>query len=95
MLRDDLCGDLGMDEAVLDELGGQVDCTVPAPGYQARQLPVHVVLIRNIRFSISKVEQKAQKDGLKTAEKRKGPPPPTPPEVCIQHSKNISSSQPV
>jgi hypothetical protein len=50
MLRDDLCVDLRMDEAVLDQLGGQVDRTVPAPGYQARQLPVHVVLIRNIHL---------------------------------------------
>ncbi len=49
-LRDDLCGDLGMDEAVLDQLSGQVDRTVPAPGYQAGQLPVHVVLIRYIHL---------------------------------------------
>jgi hypothetical protein len=41
---------LGMDEAVLDQLGSQVDRTVPAPGYQARQLPVHVVLIRYIHL---------------------------------------------
>ena len=36
--------DLRMYEAVLYELSGQVEGAVPAPGYQAGELPVHVVL---------------------------------------------------